>query len=146
MAAGSSRVAAGPGRAPAGPLGLTGPARRGEHLPQRLVGGVAAAPDLLRRRELDRVGPLAADDRVELPIGRLGGEAARRGSCGREAMTSGRCCWCAFRIAARMMLSRSSSALLPTRASSRPSASTTIFPSLRSRRQTVSPSAEESTY
>src|SRR5262249_57533343 len=41
----------------------------------REVGGGAGGADCLGGRALDRIGPLAAADRVKLLIGRLGGEA-----------------------------------------------------------------------
>src|SRR5258708_8198781 len=52
------------------PLGCTDRARRDEHSGHRLVSRVASGPDLLRRRKLDRVGPLTAADLIQLLVGR----------------------------------------------------------------------------
>lgn len=45
-------------------------AGRGQDRAQLLIRRVAADADLLRRRQLDRVGPLQAGDLIKLPVGR----------------------------------------------------------------------------
>jgi hypothetical protein len=66
------RQAVSPSHRPPDPLGFADPAWRGQQVPDRPVRGIAAGAYLLRRGELDRIGRLAAPDRIQLRVGGLG--------------------------------------------------------------------------